>query len=818
MIRRVTIRCLLAVVLAALAAPAARAGVPELLQAARSAPSLAEAEKSIQEAERQAETLREPERSFARAEVMRTRGQVNVAVWRGDPAGAASATPHLQGQRQLLAARDSYTALVDQLEKVVAALEDKANGADISARPEYREAQGNVSRATYMLAWTNYDLTTSYPSGDAAQAPFLQAAVRGFETFTGDGYKNHPIVTECFLGQAQCLLEQKKPADAIKLLEPATTANTPADTYRRIVYCRVKAFMDQSQPAQADAAASKYLGASLSGAPLDPVQLSMALEWAKALKTLSDATTNPSGYRAAQTQLASVKACLYAHGRPWSTEAAKLLGEPPPAEAGKDLKEAADLFNAKRYKEALAKVEATIAADPKTDRPGAADLRYVRLASLWNLGQWRDAHLAAYEFLRLYPRDARAPDVFHRALQAGMTALDGKPPLAPAQFDQFMVFAQAAFPADPELQRVPWTKAARLLSAKQYREAEAACRAIPPASPYYRQALYGAAFSAYKQAEELRASGKADSKTLLGHLGRTVADITKYIASLGASVSPDDKPMAETMVRLAASSAQMLLDLPDPGPKTATDLVIAVRHSSVLAPLLGDRLRVFDLAMTLRAGKLDDVLQQVDATLSKSGPGDVAAAQALVSCADPLESQSAAMRKAGDLPTAKRIDDRLLKVYEFLVTAMRQARDAAFRDQEPSVHKRLGDLLVRQNRPADAIDHYERVLEKVPKEKAGDTVRGLALCYEGTHHLEKALELWRFLAAGFPAESDDWYEAKLHLVTCYWESGQTEQARKLLDYFRLQHPKGVVARWKAPYDALYEKMNPVTLKVSPAAP
>ena len=84
---------------------------------------------------------------------------------------------------------------------------------------------------------------------------------------------------------------------------------------------------------------------------------------------------------------------------------------------------------------------------------------------------------------------------------------------------------------------------------------------------------------------------------------------------------------------------------------------------------------------------------------------------------------------------------------------------------------------------------------------------GLALCYEQARRYDKTLDLWRVLAGGLAPETDDWFEAKLHLMSCYWESGQSEQARSLMKYFRLQHPKGAPGQWKAQFDALHDKMG-----------
>ena len=50
-------------------------------------------------------------------------------------------------------------------------------------------------------------------------------------------------------------------------------------------------------PAQADAAASKYLGPILTTRKLNAIELGLAIEWAKALVQLADPKANPAGFR-----------------------------------------------------------------------------------------------------------------------------------------------------------------------------------------------------------------------------------------------------------------------------------------------------------------------------------------------------------------------------------------------------------------------------------------------------------------------------------------------------------------------------------------
>jgi tetratricopeptide (TPR) repeat protein len=298
-----------------------------------------------------------------------------------------------------------------------------------------------------------------------------------------------------------------------------------------------------------------------------------------------------------------------------------------------------------------------------------------------------------------------------------------------------------------------------------------------------------------------------DRTLLAAHLARTVTAVDRFIEASRTTLSEDDRKLAEGIVTLAVAAAQRLLDLPDPHPKTAQTLLDRLEGWSALGALAAEQRAALRLSLTLRSGKLDEVLQQIDATLAKTRPQDTHAAQAIIRVADPLEKQSERSLQAGDPLTARRVDDRLLKVYNFLLDAARLSTDPAFQNQEIAIRRRLAPLLLRLGRTADAVSHYEFLREKVPQEKAGDILRGLGLAYEKLGRSEMAIDLWRLLATGLKQDTDDWFEARWHLIRSYWEAGQQDHARKLMEYFRLQYPQGAPGRWKTPFEELYRQME-----------
>jgi hypothetical protein len=103
--------------------------------------------------------------------------------------------------------------------------------------------------------------------------------------------------------------------------------------------------------------------------------LDIALERLRCLAELADPKANPEyaqGYKAPRD---AVKAMIASYGEPWSTEAAKVVGERPPPSAAGLVGAATKLYNEKKYAEALKEAEAGL--KPLGGQTGPADRRAV---------------------------------------------------------------------------------------------------------------------------------------------------------------------------------------------------------------------------------------------------------------------------------------------------------------------------------------------------------------------------------------------------------------------------------------------------------
>jgi protein O-mannosyl-transferase len=85
-------------------------------------------------------------------------------------------------------------------------------------------------------------------------------------------------------------------------------------------------------------------------------------------------------------------------------------------------------------------------------------------------------------------------------------------------------------------------------------------------------------------------------------------------------------------------------------------------------------------------------------------------------------------------------------------------------------HTALANVLIRQNRVDDAIEHYRRVLELDPESREGDNNLGVAYARKG--QFREAIEQYRRAIAKDSAN----YEANNNLGTAYARLGQHDQA------------------------------------------
>ena len=795
------------------------AEIQKLLDEARAATTRRDADDRLAMAERylagQGGLLSALDREFIAADIMQSRGRVELGFLLGPP---APETLRASAERHLIQARDAYARLKGQCEATASQAEQ---GVDIT-RPDtvkaYQQAQAYVMKAAYGLAWTEYNLGLVFPPGQADRRAAMRRAVEAFKLLTGSGYRDHPVVSECFLGQALCLYELANYGAASSLLEPIRADNCGIMVYKRVMCLRVQALSARGGFDEAIVAAEAYFSNLDPDARWDHVELRMAVEYLKCLVARKAVPANRS-------RLDAMKKRLYDYGDPWATETATLLGEKPPPSAARSLATARTLWDAKRYAEIVPEVEKGLGTAPIP--AVAADLVFFKVAALWNLERWRDAHLAAFAFLRLYPHDGRLLEVCSRAVLAAIKALDASPRLEQSEFDLFNAYVQQHLPEVPEVQKIAWYRGRQLIAAGRFTEADLVLGTITKGSPAYGHAQYGLAMSAYRQGEKLWAGPQSDSSLAADHLRRGVQAAERFIQLVGTPAETQCAEIIDPMIVVVLAIAERLLELPHPYPANAMALLDRLDAEPILENKGKVHRRVLRLRHLLMHGSDPDRALRLADGILLAQANDPAAAGALDSATDPLETLSASLVARGERQSATEVDTRIVRIYHVLLDdvhrqqtqasgSSKQADDIErITRRETAIRRRLAAVLVRSGQSSLAIAHYEWLAKRVPRAEAADIWRGLALAYEDSQYVDQAVEPWRILSKGLKPDSDGWYEAQYHLIRCHWLAGRQDHARKLAAYFRMQCPNGPPDAWKERMEALFREINAKATESTP---
>ena len=790
--------------------------IADLLDGATAAPSVAAADKKLDEAERLLRSARlslgEVTAGLLNADIKRARGRVRLIAWQR---AAEKTDLRDQARRLLLEALAEYQQLAKQADDQAIEIEEKQ--ANYEKKPGWRKALDAISRANYAMAWTAYNAGMVMTTREQCQEYFNQA-IQKFAPFTAGGYRENeqhdPIIADCFLGQALCNYELQRYAKVIELLDnkPAKPEYIPPTTTKRMTFLRLKTYRNQRRNRELHEAAEQYFARLPEEHQYDPIELAMAIEWGRSLAALAaDRESNPY-HQQYQKRLELLERMIYPYGEPWRSELGRVVGRTGASTTSGNLARAREHFAAGKYQEALSEVGKALAAAEEVKETNAsllADLRYTKAAAAWNLKRWRDAHLAAFDFVRRHRKDRRAPEMCAYALQAGLKAVKDSPRLDTASFLSFLDFAEQEFPDQPDVAKAPWYRANRWLEAGQYERAEQALCKVTADSPVYRHAQYGLALAACKQAESIAGTQKRDAAAVVAALERAAAAVARYVDAASGGLPADEEQVAEAVIDVAVAAARRLLDLPAPGPTTGLALLERVEtlpHAAGRAP---DQRLALRIKAYLLAGRTEGAAKLLDVLLEGKSAG-AAVAGTCADIAEALEKQYQGLLKDGNSAGARPLGERLISVYGFLLRYLSGSKDAHARSQEISVRRRLAHSLQRLGRQRTAISHYEwlfnKVPEEIPLEKAGDILHGLATAYEHTGQYDAAAKTWRTLAGGLEQKSEGWLEARYHLILCRYRAGRPDHARKLLDYFKLQCPSIEIEQWSRKFHALEQQL------------
>jgi hypothetical protein len=681
-------------------------------------------------------------------------------------------------------------------------------------------------RIEYNIAWTQYSLALVTPE-ENARLQLLKKAFARFQPFTQDGYQNHPVIAECFLGQALCLFEQKKYYDVIRFLDldKITPDTTPAETYKRISFLRIQSARQLPSDLHTLWAAEQFFNSLDDDERLDKTELDMALDWARALAELAQSPESRTYHHNLLQRVERVASLVYPYGDPFSADLAQIIENLPVDMPYACMVLARRRFQEKKYELALQYAQTGIRnLTEKVSEKLSADLYFLENAAAWNAQDWQASFRAAQVFLGRHREDDRSEKVLQRGIQSALKSLNTDSPVDLDAFMQFLDYAQQHWPEHPEVKKTPWYRGWVFLETQRYLEAHRMLQNVNPDSIVYPQALYGLALASLKQAQDHPNNNTRTNLTRRRHLYNASDSIARFVALAPEKPSPPQNELHTGIVEVGMASAQAFLNLSPSDPNAALALldtlerlpdIPGIRDKGALHKYISSPGKNASdeksnlqrrLALRLQANadieNIDRVLELLDILMKIKNHADFTL-HALIRAGNALE-------KAAPQPTRSEeskqiLYDKLITLYEFLLTQAQQKKYAIL--TESVVRRRLAQSLAQGGRRLDAVEQYQWILQHEPAHKTGDVRRLLALVYEQLERFDAAIEQWRILANGLAPDTDPWLEANYRLIQCHRQGQNPRQAQKLLALFKLRHPNIESQTWRRRFEELDQKLS-----------
>ena len=784
------------------------------LDAAVNASSVEQARKLMREAEAlfqgpRVENMGKLPRQFLRAEVERTHGRIAAMLWqRLGPDSPRRAIYRDEARRWLSKATSGLRVLVTEAERARLAHEQRLGKQHTAYRrdSQWREAKYYERLARHNAAWAEY--TAARLADPATRSSHLHNATELFEQFGEHLFD--PFNANAVFGKGLCLLDLGKHRELTTYLEDTLADHQELEkalgkrergtAYKRLIHLLLKAYDACAERDKLEECAKEYL------AQLPQGQREVALD--RDIRLLR-------------------KRNLVAMGR--ADPGSKIDQNRAKYDARPALEAAGRSFDAKQYRKAAATAEhgllilarrpAVLVTQPRhgdDTHSIQSDLRYVRAAAYWNLGRWLDAHNGAYEFLRHHAKDLRVrdrevggqtePGMCRIAFEAALRARKTKPGLGMAEYVQFLDFIEMRLPEQEEAQKAPYYRGQAALDAGEYTKAIRVFREIPATSPLYRRARYALGLAAYRLVE-------AEPRWLK----LAIQDVTQCLTALDGDVStwPDtDRPLARSGAKLAIAMTHRLIALEPASHREAVALLDHAKELRAVGGDLGHELLALRVAADALAGRTAAAMRLLGAVGNETTTGVLA--RSFAGVGSHLERAYNRLSEAGRRTEAREMASILMGVYAIALRPSRRQPDEGMQKLQLYCRLQLAKNLQRLGRHREAIPHYEWLLGRdqpeteragrVPRSSSGGLLRGLALAYEGVaadsgsnHERVKsygvAIDTWRELAKGTRVGTNEWLEARYHLIQVLLLSGQPKQARDLLQYLRVQCPQSRAGDW-----------------------
>jgi hypothetical protein len=145
-----------------------------------------------------------------------------------------------------------------------------------------------------------------------------------------------------------------------------------------------------------------------------------------------------------------------------------------------------------------------------------------------------------------------------------------------------------------------------------------------------------------------------------------------------------------------------------------------------------------------------------------------------------------------------------LEVYADDLDALQRPTVQAYHAAVASALMRIWERSGDQPRGRRALEIYERLLGVLPRNAR--FLRAAALLSEQFDKPQQAVECWRTLVAGLPERSDDWFEAKYHLIRSL-AAIDRERAHAVMQQHQQLNPQYGPEPWGERLRALHEQLR-----------
>ena len=813
LLRQISIAIVLLPMLAhnvAMAAGAAQKQLNALLVETKGTSTRLEADSLFNQADSIVQKLRinNIDRSFLRNKIARDRAKKYISLWQKDKAD----TQLLKDARKLL---DNVIIEYDRLrascEKRADTMENRLQEARLSRDQVYRQLRTTITRADYELAWTYYWRALS--SEGQQRADCFRKASNCFLEVTAHGYRdNNSFVAECFYGQALCLYHLRQFSRVVGEVLKAdviTPDNTPMDIFKQMTVIRLRCCRE-IDPWLADRFATIYFNKLREDHgddhTLDKTDLSIALEWVRSLAVITAHFEDDQIHESAQQRLNKIRGMVEAYGDPWQSQVARILDDKGlKTQLGYKIK-ATEYFNDKDYEKAIDEAEHGLQNLPRNG-PDAknlqSDLQYILFASYWNLHRWRQAHTTAMELLIDHPQDIRALEVCVQAIQSGLNALKSSPQISVTEFQDSITLLEERFPDVPEVQRVQW-RAAQILKDKRPSMAQALIGTIRETNPHYSAAQYDLADLLFREAKQKMRTNAVGQVLDKGLMLKAANAFCRFVDSHTSSPRPKDEyPPPSEAVKLGSAITMGLLGHDSPDAQKALVMLDKIRVlQGGLSQTLQQALRVQAYVLIGEFKRSQECI--TDLVVNNSQVMGIIHKTVII-----LEGRRTELIKRNAEVQAKSIDTILAKLYELLLEYIKTHPDESVSQQKAALQLHLAQCLVRLNEFDKATKYYQWLVDNLSTNEAGSAIRGLAICYEAKERYDLALGQWRTLYKHLGLGTDEWLEATYHFIQCYIKISDTENARKRLDYFRIETEQMDMGQWGPRFEALYQELKTI---------